>query len=289
VLTDLLLHDKTKRLLESFASNPTHALILSAPEGAGKHTLSLHLAANILEMESEELLFGYPYFLNVKPQKGSITIAQIRELQDFLSLKTLGSKPLRRVMIVEDAHLMTPEAQNAFLKTLEEPPADTVIIMTVQNNGRLLSTVRSRCLTIPISSPAESAALSYFDQYSEQAVKRAYALSGGHVGLLVALLENADEHELAQAVAEAKILLRKSSFERLVEFADLPKDQEYLNRLLDSLKRISKAALAQAAKSNNKAQLMRMHRVLVQLQRSEVSLSRRSNSKLLITDLFLNL
>lgn len=75
-------------------------------------------------------------------------IESIREIIHFLTIQTTKKGELRAV-VVEDAHLMTPEAQNAFLKTLEEPPRDTIIILTAPRDDLLLPTITSRCLIIP--------------------------------------------------------------------------------------------------------------------------------------------
>lgn len=74
-------------------------------------------------------------------------IKDIRELNHRLSLKSSdNTKP--RGVILEDAHLLTTEAANSFLKTLEEPPGNTIIILTAPNEDSVLPTIVSRCQTI---------------------------------------------------------------------------------------------------------------------------------------------
>ncbi len=85
---------------------------------------------------------NFPDLIMVSPnEKGSIKIEIVREIKERLRLRTTG----RRVVIVEDADTMTHEAQNAFLKTLEEPPLDTTIILTTSRLHRLFPTIVSRC------------------------------------------------------------------------------------------------------------------------------------------------
>lgn len=74
---------------------------------------------------------------------GQIRVEQIRKLQERLSFRPLEAS--RRVVLVVDAHLMNEAAQNAFLKTLEEPPVGTVIILIAANADTLLPTILSRC------------------------------------------------------------------------------------------------------------------------------------------------
>ena len=80
------------------------------------------------------------------PKAISIGVAQIRELRLLLSRSMSGGK--RRIVIIDEADKMNAQAQNAFLKTLEEPHADTMIILTSSNAHRLYPTILSRCQEI---------------------------------------------------------------------------------------------------------------------------------------------
>lgn len=83
----------------------------------------------------------------------SIGIEDIKELQKTLYLKPI--KSINKACIIRDAHYLTTEAQNSMLKILEEPPAHTVILLTVDNKGSLLPTLLSRCQIIEIKSIIE--------------------------------------------------------------------------------------------------------------------------------------
>src|SRR5439155_19115384 len=74
---------------------------------------------------------------------GQVGIGQVRSLATDLAL--LPMEGSRRIAIIESAHRLNEDAQNALLKTLEEPPAGTTIILCVEEEDRLLPTVRSRC------------------------------------------------------------------------------------------------------------------------------------------------
>jgi len=96
------------------------------------------------------LLFEYP--LSVMPYRGAIPIAYvtprqgwqyIRPVQSFLARRSLVDG--RKVVIIDDAHKMTPQAQNCLLKTLEEPPEDSVIILITSEVETLFETIVSRC------------------------------------------------------------------------------------------------------------------------------------------------
>src|SRR5208283_4321987 len=71
-------------------------------------------------------------------------VEQVRQLQERLSLRGLESAT--KVVLVLSAEAMNPAAQNAFLKTLEEPPQDTTLVVVTSAPDRLLPTLRSRCV-----------------------------------------------------------------------------------------------------------------------------------------------
>lgn len=77
-----------------------------------------------------------------------IVVAQIRDLVDHrLSLRLFEGR--RRVIVIDPADAMNVQAQNALLKTLEEPPDDTVLVLVSATPDELLPTIRSRCLRVP--------------------------------------------------------------------------------------------------------------------------------------------
>ena len=81
--------------------------------------------------------------LHVLDCEKSIKIGQIRELQKQISLKPYSGK--YKIAIIPEAHLMTNQAQNALLKTLEEPSGKAVLILTCESEFLLLETIISRC------------------------------------------------------------------------------------------------------------------------------------------------
>lgn len=283
----VVLHPHTKKQIDGIVIRPTHGILLSGPEGSGKHFVARHLASRLLEKEFEKFE-NYPYYRLVSPEKGSISIDQIRELQKFLQLKTTGTAAFRRAVIIHDAHTMTTEAQNALLKSLEEPPADTVIILTAPQTLQLKETIYSRVQKIPILPPQKKQLLEAFaEEASEAEMTKAYMMSGGYAGLFSALLRDEDHH-LAQAIQQAKSLLTSSAYLRLLRVDELSKDKTTLPSLLQALKIIATTALEQAAVKGDTAQAGKWHAVLTSSYRAEASLRHNPNGKLLLTDLFLS-
>src|SRR3990167_2539110 len=111
---NLVLHPNTETAIKRYLGKPGHALLIEAADGAGKGALAAYIASCLLGTEVNRLS-RQPFFQIVR---------------------TIGSShSIRRVLVLENAELLTIEAQNAFLKLLEEPPADTVIILTVVNQS----------------------------------------------------------------------------------------------------------------------------------------------------------
>jgi DNA polymerase III delta prime subunit len=175
----LLLKAETKRQLKPIPDNGG-AYLFIGPAGVGKYTTAQYLAKEISSHPSDVVV--------IEPEKTSIKIEQIQELQHQLRLKPTGGQ--RRVVIIRNAQLLTREAQNAFLKTLEEPPVDTTIILSCVQTDSLAATILSRCKKI--SFPAvELAKVSQYMQ-AEQAASEEEAvqlaeLSGGAIGSAISL------------------------------------------------------------------------------------------------------
>lgn len=93
--------------------------------------------------------FTHPDLLVVSPEKGEIRVDEIRRVEDVLSLKPYEGR--RKVVIIDDAHTMNQSAANAFLKTLEEPPEESLLVLVTPHPDMLPETIRSRCSRIPFA------------------------------------------------------------------------------------------------------------------------------------------
>jgi DNA polymerase-3 subunit delta' len=183
----------------------SHAYLFVGINGVGKTTTALAMtrALNCLEPLDEgegcgscvhcrQMAGGnFPDFESLSPHGRAIRIEQIRELNRRISLKTVSGR--YRVVVVERAELMTKEAANAFLKTLEEPPEGNVLILTVADQQDLLPTILSRCQRVPFQ-PISTDVLSQWLQAekgaSEEDSRVLSRISEGSIGRAVRMLES---------------------------------------------------------------------------------------------------
>lgn len=131
-----------------------HAHLWTGPEGVGKYLWARRFAKAALCLEQREAeaecgclscknLDSHADFITLGPAPQDLKIEGVRALLHQCAMKPMLSE--RRVVVVRDMHAMTPQAQNAFLKTLEEPPGQTVFVLLTHLERRLLRTIRSRC------------------------------------------------------------------------------------------------------------------------------------------------
>jgi hypothetical protein len=284
---DLLLNTTTGLSIDRLLESGSHAVLLHGSVGAGKEHTALTMAKSLLGDRSLDL---QPYFTHIHPDGKTIGIEKVRELTSFLQLKTTGRGIIRRVAVISDADAMTDEAQNALLKALEEPPADTVIILTATKLSKLKQTILSRVQQIHMDRVSLDNAFDYFaPEFAEKDITWAHAISDGQVGLMHALLHGKSDHVIASKLDQAKKLFTSTAFERLSQVDAIAKDKDHLNELLYASKRICVSALESAAKKNAKNDIKAWHRRLTLVCDAEESLQRNINTKLLLTDLFISI
>lgn len=288
-MDDLVLHDVTRARLQGFIAQPGHALLLVGPRGIGKRAVAEALVAALLEITPAQLQ-PYPYYKSINAESGAISIEVVRQLKQFLGLKSVGAKTIRRAVVMEQAEALTTEAQNAYLKLLEEPPLDTVMILTSDNPRALLPTIMSRVQTLTISVPPEASLepLLAASGKSKADQTQAYLLSSGLPGLLSTLLSEAD-HPMFANIAQAKALLSAAAFERLAAVEELAKQKGGAKDFVQALERIALAGLTAAGTKQERTKIAQWHRVRKAAAEAHKALEANANSKLVLTDLLLSI
>lgn len=275
---DIVLHDATKSRMNIIKQQKPHACLLYSPEGTGKYQLALSLIEELIGPVKHE-----QNLLVVAPEGNSLTIESIRSIKQFLSLKYPDSVSgdIVRAVIIKDAHLMRAEAQNALLKTLEEPPSDTIIVLTASIVDALLPTILSRVVKVQILPLPMDTYKKIYPESSAQDISRLYHLSAGYYSLYSELMEN-KEHPFYQSIAEAKELLTSTTYDRLCKVSKLREDKESIVQIIRGLKQILQYTVY------SKPQQKNIDRYAAAVQ-AEEDIAQNVHPKLVLTDLFLKL
>ncbi len=138
-----------------------HALLIVDPHQTGGRQAAAELTALLNKTPLRELdAMEDEYCRIVRPRSKSrrVLVEEIRDVEPFFQKKALPGK--WKIGIFPEADCINEQAANAFLKTLEEPPAQTLILLLTAYPERLMRTIRSRCVRVDIFTPGVSASLS---------------------------------------------------------------------------------------------------------------------------------
>lgn len=195
-MTILVGHERVIDLLDQTVEQgrPAHAYLFTGREGIGKKLAAIRFACRLncpdpaLDPNGtcgvcKRIVQGnHPDVTIEVPDRGQIRIDRVRSLQSFFRYAPVEGA--FRVIIIDDAHTMNPAAQNALLKTLEEPPKGRILILVTATPYFLLPTVRSRCRRIRFA-PLDTGTLAdLLERERGMSPQRAHALaamSGGSV------------------------------------------------------------------------------------------------------------
>jgi DNA polymerase-3 subunit delta' len=208
---DIIGHEfqKTALIRTALERRISHAYLFFGPDGIGKRGMAIEFAkilncrrgGSIAEENStggqcdchsckkiEKGIHPDVFFVEYKGLK-NIKVDQIREeVEDRLFLRPFEGS--FKVAIVDEAERMNPNAQNAFLKTLEEPPADSVIILITSQSEALLPTIRSRCQLFEFKGLPEEIMLKEMEKRTDLSTDEAWVsvkLSRGSLGKALGL------------------------------------------------------------------------------------------------------
>ena len=154
-MSSLVYNPRTEQRLAQLAQQPPQSLLLVGAPGLGLMTAARQVAGR-----TALILRPHPSQGHDDQQRGTIRVDDIRSLHTL----TQGKAVARQFVIIDDADRMTPAAQNAFLKLLEEPPHALHLILTSHRPQRLLATIRSRVQTVRIIPPQRAQTANQLDQ-----------------------------------------------------------------------------------------------------------------------------
>lgn len=240
-------NDKIKEELKDAVKNNTisHSYLFSGEDGVGKKLFAKEFAKMILCLSDDKycnkcsscIKFdseNNPDFVMLQPDGNSIKIAQIREMQENVYKKPIVSD--KKVFIIDDSDKMTEEAQNSLLKTLEEPPEYTIIILVTSNENKLLNTIKSRCLKIGFNNINKTELMQYISskKIMENPSDNLLAMSNGSIGKLIKINQNLEEYSEIEKNTNSLINGNISNIVELINnFNVLYKSKDIIANLLD--------------------------------------------------------
>jgi DNA polymerase-3 subunit delta' len=188
-------HQKQWQFLKKSAElgKISHAYLFSGPEKVGKKKIALEWIQLLL---GEKIQLGKnPDLILIEPEEKEIKISQIRELIWKLSLKPYSAS--LKVAIIDKAHLMNQEAQNCFLKTLEEPKKNTYLILITEYPESLLPTILSRCQIIKFYSVSKKEIEDYLtkEKINKEKIQEVLKFSMGKPGRAIDFISNSEKLE----------------------------------------------------------------------------------------------
>lgn len=227
-----------------------HAYIICGEEDSGKQTLAASFAKTLqceehgpdpcnscqscLQADSG----NHPDIITVTHEKPLVvSVDDIRD-QVVNSIATKPYKSKYKIYIIEDGQLMNTQAQNALLKTIEEPPEYGIIIILTTSLDKLLPTVISRCITLNIRPVKERDIYDYLTEHfalNKEKANFCVEYAQGNLGKAIKLATNEEYNALIQSVIKLETEIYDMDMERIAEvIADCEKNYKVsINEYLD--------------------------------------------------------
>ncbi|HEX6258121.1 MAG TPA: AAA family ATPase [Candidatus Saccharimonadales bacterium] len=232
--SNTFIHPSNKDALEALTRRLSHAVLLTGPPGLG-----LEEIARIITTSHD------PHPLVINPEANSISIELIREL--YANLRT---KQGRRVILIIRADRMTLEAQNAFLKLLEEPGEHISFILTSEHPGALLPTIRSRVQSIQLTKTTKAQSVAQLDAHQVTTpIERAQIMfiAQGLPGKLKQLATDKEYFsEQVAVVRSVRTFLEGSTYDKLLIIQKISSERETALMFLQALELMLKHSLQHA-------------------------------------------
>ncbi len=220
----------------------SHSYLFVGTQGIGKKMIATEFAKMILCLDDNKYCNhcksciefdtnNNPDFVLISPDGNNIKIEQIRDIQKRIQEKPIISE--KKVYIIDNADLMTTEAQNCLLKTLEEPPEFAVIILIGSNSNTFLPTIKSRCTIMNFNKISDEEMTKYLREKCDvkNIDQNMLYMYQGSIGKALELKEKQEEYKNIENI------INNINRYDLIDFVNnaeiLYKSKEEINDILD--------------------------------------------------------
>ena len=249
-LKDIVGHSNIKEFFHNVLTSKKipHAFIFEGEKGCGKMLTAKSFAKMLQCSEDEYGVCGrcksciqmengnQPDVIVVNKSKNIMTIKDIRDgLVNDIQVKPHAGP--YKIYIIPEVHLLREDAQNAILKTIEEPPEYAIIILLTENAETLLATIRSRCVTLKFNM-VDTIKIKKFlmDKYDipEYQARTSAIFADGNIGKAIRYAENEDFMEIkTQVVSLFKSIKDISEFELMKDAKKIAENKDNINEYFD--------------------------------------------------------
>lgn len=250
-----------KLLLEKANKFSSHAVLIYGDSGLGKMTLARLLTCRYVcgeeifgasedffsENESRLVLGNIHPDVLIVGEESSIKVDDIRRLIVWTGFRP--NQATIKVCILKNCETMTPQAANALLKTLEEPPLNTAIIMHCNKRSDMLPTILSRVVSVKVEEVSSEQCVSFLEEKypakSDDEIIKTVSVYGGNIGKCILHLENNEKigaYEVADKIAKA--IYKGSVFEMARGFEQIKSNRQLFSDVVDRLIEIMGKAMS---------------------------------------------
>ena len=223
---EALINNFKQRCLKNTLS---HAHLIAGEDGVGKGKLANILAKFILNGDLDR---EYVDIINYSSEKSSFGVDDVRDIIEEVYKKPFEKD--KKVIIIHEGNKLTIQAQNALLKTIEEPPKGVYIIILCESLGLILDTIKSRCEIYKLKPLTKSELYEYIKikkfNYDENEIKSAIAFSEGVPGRIDRYFNDDKLRELRNNIVILIKNLNKNDLEDILQqeesFSNLKNDKE---------------------------------------------------------------
>ncbi|MDX9913431.1 MAG: AAA family ATPase [Candidatus Moranbacteria bacterium] len=299
-------HKKQIKFLEDSlrVGKITQSYIFSGPENIGKLFLAKMFAATLIK-NSHNILDNLDVAGENKNQDIEVLTPEIIEKKGVIKIKDIDVEKVRiaqknlalfpavgkhRVLIIDDAHRLTISAQNALLKTLEEPSSAAIIILVTHEESRILRTIKSRCQKLSFNLVSlEEIKNGFRDKVEGNFLEKATIFSMGKPGEAKKIIDNMDNLKNKEEIANDLSKMRMLSVAEKLDLA-----QEYSKNLMQTREKLEfwiwMLRLQIFRNLNNKDNVVKNYLIVDKINQALLKIKNPSlNSRLILENLFLSL